>query len=134
MNIEVKSVAGATPSDSCKGLNKELFNISRPTTIKDPNDVTKYLFGMLEHPTTGQACLRNVNEEYMLFVNESVDLTALLGYFPSAPQGEIDSLKLYLESSKGTKVRFGNLVPSTAVLISDEDIINDGWIVEDELI
>jgi len=133
MNIEVKSVAGATPIDSCKGLNEELFNISRPTTIKDPKDVTKYLFGMLEHPTTGQACLRDVDEEYMLFVNESVDLTTLLSYFPSAPQEEIDSLKAYLESSKGTKVRFGNLIPSTTIFISDEDIVNDGWIVKDIL-
>lgn len=134
MNIEIKSVAGATPIDSCKGLNKELYNISRPTTIKDPNDVTKYLFGMLEHPTTGQACLMNVDEEYMLLVDNSVDLTALLSYFPSAPQQEIDLLKAYLESSKGTRVRFGNLIPSTTTFISNGDMINNGWIVEDELI
>lgn len=133
MNIEVKSVAGATPSDSCKGLNEELFNISRPTIVKNSNDVTKYLFGMLEHPTTGQACLRGVDEDYMLFVNESVDLTSLLGYFPSAPQEEIESLKLYLESSKGTKVRFGNLVPSTAVIITEQEIIDNGWIVDEEI-
>ena len=131
MNIEVKSVAGATPIDSCNGLNEELFNISRPTIVKNQSDVTKYLFGMLEHPTTGQACLRGVDEEYMLFVNESVDLTALLNYFPAVDESEVTALSLYIEANKGTKIRFGNIIPSTTVFITDEEISLQGWIVED---
>ncbi len=48
--IKVLPQAGLTSEQRAEAISYELWAISRPPAIRNPNDVTTYLFGWAKHP------------------------------------------------------------------------------------
>ena len=49
--IKVLPQAGLTSYERAEAISYELWAISRPPAIRNPDDVTTYLFGWVKHPT-----------------------------------------------------------------------------------
>ena len=131
INIIIEAAKGKTAEERAWLLSEELFNISRPTEVKHQKDGTKYLFGVLVHPTTSEACLYKCSSSQQIFVNNKVNLNKLLAEFDKIPAQEKQALKDYIEANKDGYIPFINILPSTTIYITDAEVASDGWIVDD---
>lgn len=126
INIKIEAGNGMTPEEKVKDLSKEIFNISRPDTVKNIKDGSSYRFGWAIHPTTGEAILK-ADDDFMMYVNSNYNLDELLKHFDKVSESEKKALKDYIASKSGQKIRFGDIIPSTTVYISEQKLIDDGW-------
>jgi len=122
----IKGMSSATRADA---LDSQIWFLYRPSSIKNPNDMTSRLFREITHPETGQVAIVGETTE-QVFVSTEVDLTELLLLLPEVPQVEKDMLVAYVEASKGGYVPFENLVPSTSVQLTEAEAIAAGWFPE----
>jgi hypothetical protein len=134
-----------TSQERASLINEELYNLSRPITVKDEKDMTSKLFGEITHPTTGQVALQ-VDEDYKIRIHPDKDITNLKNLFANLSEQELTGLSNYIDSltitvdeegneskSWGT-LRFGDIIPSTSVVLTKEEADAAGWFPEEELI
>lgn len=126
MYLPVEPITGYTSPERADALNTEIWNLYRPTSIKQPFDVTTKLYLELEHPDTGQYAIIGETTE-QVYVSPEVDLTNLLALMPEVPQAEKDMLVAYIEANKGGYVPFENLVPSTSTQLTEAEAVAAGW-------
>jgi hypothetical protein len=127
VNILIEAGQGKTAKERADGISEELHNIVRPTDVKPVTERGKFRFARLTHPTTGEACLHGADTDTQLLVNGSVNLAKLLLYFDKVPAAEKKALADYIGANKGNHIPFGNIMPSTAVLITDAELDIKGW-------
>ena len=87
-------------------ISRELYKIAYPTR----DNQTKYLFGWVEHE--GQQAL-TIDENWLIKVDDNCDLATLINLLPNVSGQEKQQLKAYIDSKKGSSVRFGDIIPST---------------------
>jgi len=129
----VKETLELSSLERAKGISKELWSITLPDSQKNSSHASLYLLDWLEHPITNEVALE-ADMTLNIDVSTNTDLTDLLKYFPSVPEVEKQQLKAYIESNKNKKIRLRDILPSTTIYITDEELKNDGWIGVDELI
>ena len=110
-------------------INAEFWWLTRPGSVQSPNDVTKHHYGDVDHPSTGQVAIVGDTDDDIKIHNE-VDLTVMLTLLPEVPQSEKDQLVQYIDANKGGTVKFGTLIPSTSVSLTEEEADAAGWIHE----
>jgi len=110
-------------------INEELFNLSRPTTVKDPNDVTTKLFGEITHPTTGQVALQ-VDLDYTIRIHPDKDISNLQNLFANLQQAELDGLSAFIDAN--SRIKFSDIIPSTSEVLTKEEAEAAGWFPEQE--
>jgi hypothetical protein len=62
--IEVKAIEGLTKKQVAQELSAKLWNLQRPNSIKNPKDITKYLFGVTPHPILADDWVVEVDGNY----------------------------------------------------------------------
>lgn len=137
--IIVLPEAGLTSEERAKGISEELFKISRPPHVRNPKDVSRYVFGWMKHPETDDTSANfdmhalTVDLDYQIYVHPENNLDGLLGLFPEVPEAEKQQLAAYIASSATNRFRFGDIIPSTAN-VRDKDYMDaEGWFpVEEE--
>jgi hypothetical protein len=96
--IKVLPQAGLTSEQRAEAISYELWAISRPPAIRNPNDVTTYLFGWVKHPTQDSTYPEIVNTalevdlNYNIIVHPENNLTNLIALFPELSQAERDEI------------------------------------------
>ena len=123
--IIVNPEAGLTSLERAQRISEELFNISRPPHVKDPEDVTKYVFGWMKHPDQDLYALQ-VILEYTIYVHPENNLDELIALFPEVPQQEKDQLTAYINSAQDY-FEFQNIIPSTANVRDYAYMDAEGW-------
>ena len=125
------TIPGMTSGERATAINAEVWCLLRPAALQLPQD-TKYKYGQITHPTTGQvAIVGDTTEE--IYINPLVDLTNLLALLPEVPQAEKDGLVMFIEANKGGTVPFGQLIPSTSTQLTEVEAEAEGWFPDDPL-
>ena len=134
--IKVLPQAGLTSEERAIDITRELFRIQRP--IDQQNDATLYLFGWVKHPTQDPNYVEivdtalQVDTNQVIYVHPDNDLTNLIALFPELSQAEKDALVNYIESSASFEFRY--IVPSGVKVYTYEEMKEDGWFPENELL
>jgi len=126
------TIPGMTSQERAYAINAEVWSLRRPDSVKSPNDVTRYYYGQITHPTTGQvAIVGDTTEE--IRIHPDVDLTDLLALLPEVPQAEKDGLVMFIDANRGGSVPFGQLIPSTSTQLTQVEAEAEGWFTDDPL-
>jgi len=134
--IIVLPEAELTSEERARSISEELFKISRPPHIRNPRDVSRYVFGWFAHPETddtqpnfGMNAL-TVDLDYQIYVHPENDLTGLLALFPEVSETEREQLSGFISSSATNRFRFGDIIPSTATVRDKQYMDDNGWFPE----
>ena len=126
------TIPGMTSGERATAINAEVWSLRRPDSVKSPNDVTRYYYGQITHPTTGQVAIVGDTTE-MIRIHPDVDLTELLLLLPEVPQAEKDGLVMFIDANRGGSVPFGQLIPSTSEQLTQVEAEAAGWFPDDPL-
>ena len=124
----VAATASLTSTERATEISRELFNISRPTSVRGEEDVTSHLFGWVTHPTDG-SCVMNADLDYVITVHQDNDLNNLIGLFSDLPTEESEALEAYIDSEDSFP--FMNILPSTLTILTEEEFGVAGYIVDE---
>lgn len=125
-----ESIPGMTSGERATAINAEVWSLRRPDSVKSPNDVTRYYYRQITHPTTGQEAIVGDTTE-MIRIHPDVDLTELLLLLPEVPQAEKDALVMFINANRGGSVPFGQLIPSTSEQLTEVEAEAAGWFPSD---
>jgi len=129
--IKVVPQAGLTSEQRVEQISYELWAISRPPAVRNPNDVTTYMFGWAKHPTQDPNYVEVVNAalsvdtSYNVVVHPENNLTNLLLLFPELTQQEKDILAAYIESQQSFP--FANIIPHDVKVFTRTEMETSGW-------
>ena len=136
--IKVLPQAVLTSYERAEAISYELWAISRPPAIRNPNDVTAYMFGWVKHPTQDPAYVEvvdtalDVDTAYNIIVHPDNNLTNLIALFPELTQQEKDTLAAYIESQQSFP--FANIVPQNVTVFTEQEMKASGWLPDPQLI
>lgn len=125
------TIPGMTSEQRATAINAEVWCLVRPSAVQQPED-TKYLYGQITHPTTGQVAIVGDTDEQVP-IHPDVDLTELLLLLPEVPQAEKDGLVMFIDANRGGSVPFGQLIPSTSTQLTQVEAEAEGWFPPDPL-
>ena len=134
--IKVLPQAGLTSEQRAEAISYELWAISRPPAIRNPNDVTTYLFGWVKHPTQDPAYQEvvetalDVELDYNIIVHPENNLTNLIALFPELSQAERDGLAAFIESQQSFEFRY--IVPGGVTVYTKQQMEENGWFPKNE--
>jgi hypothetical protein len=129
--IKVLPQAGLTSEQRAEAISYELWAISRPPAIRNPNDVTTYMFGWVKHPTQDPAYTEvvdtalDVELDYNIIVHPENNLTNLIALFPELSQAEKDALAAFIESQQSFEFRY--IVPGGVTIYTRQQMEENGW-------
>lgn len=126
--IIIKPIDGYDSKQRCEAMNKELWHISRPSTVKEEDDVTSKLFGEIEL-TSGEYSL-HIDENYEIVVNDNLNIDALVALFPELTEVEKNELVSYIENSDS--FLFKNIIPQGTNLYTFQEMLDLGLLEEIE--
>jgi len=115
-----------TSEEHAVAINKECWNLYRPASIQDPNDITSQLFPMSTRESDGIVAIVAESDE-QVYISPEVDLTVLLSILPNVTDEEKTLLTAYIEANKGGYVPFYTLVPPSSEQLTEEEAIAEGW-------
>lgn len=115
---------GLTSEERAAAISRQLYCITRPESIQNPDEANFNLFGSVMHPTTGEAAL-SIQLDWLIYVNPAVDLTELQLLFPLMPQAEKDSLTTTITTSP--TVVFETIIPTECTVRDQEYMVANGW-------
>jgi len=134
--IKILPQAGLTSEQRAEAISYELWAISRPPAIRNPNDVTTYLFGWVKHPTQDTSYQEIVNTalqvelDYNIIVHPENNLTNLIALFPELSQAEKDGLAAFIESQQSFEFRY--IVPGGVTVYTKQQMEDNGWFPKNE--
>ena len=129
--IKVLPQGGLTSEQRAEAISYELWAISRPPAIRNPNDVTTYLSGWVKHPTQDSTYTEIVNTaldvelDYNIIVHPENNLTNLIALFPELSQQEKDGLAAFIESQQSFEFRY--IVPGGVTVYTKQQMEENGW-------
>lgn len=131
--IKVLPQGDLTSAQRADAISYELWAISRPLAVRNPNDVTSYMFGIVKHPTQDPNyefvvdTALDVDPDYIIKVHPENNLTALVGLFPELTVQERAGLVAFIEANENSSFPFKYIVPSTSKIFTKEEMTAAGW-------
>lgn len=127
--IIVLPIEGMTSEERAQAISSELFSLGRPPAVRNPEDVSQYVFGWVKHPENDDHAL-SVDLDYKIYVHVQNNINGLLELFPEVPQEEKEALSHYIANQVNRQFSFGDIIPSTATVRSKEEMDLLGWFPE----
>jgi len=124
--LPVRPELNMTSAERAEALNREVFRLIRPTSVRHPMDVTEFMYLDWPNESTGQHALIADTED-LIYIDPAVDLTLLLALMPEVPQQEKDQLVAFIDANRGQHIPFGYLIPSTSEQLTETEAIDAGW-------
>lgn len=115
---------GLTSKERAADISRQLYCITRPESIQNPDEAGFNLFPLITHPATGEAAL-SIILDWVIYVNSAVDLTKLQELFPLMPPGEKTSLSLEITGS--STVVFSVIIPTECTVRDEAYMEAAGW-------
>lgn len=115
-----------------EGLSRSLYNLQKPDSIKDPKDVTEFMFGIIEHPVNADEFAVVVEETKEIKKHADADPNELLAYINHLTNEEEAQLIGYINAND-------NFPLSAIINELGEDIKTqsemdaDGWFPEESI-
>ena len=126
------TIPGMTSAERAEAIDAEVWALRRPDSVRSPQDITRYYYPRITHPTTGQVAIVGDTEENVR-IHPDVDLTKLLELLPQVPQAEKDGLVMFIDANRGGTVPFGQLIPSTSTQLTEVEAEAEGWFPDEPL-
>jgi len=120
------TIPGMTSAERAEAIDAEVWALRRPDSLRSPQDITRYYYPRITHPTTGQVAIVGQTDEEVR-IHPDVDLTNLLALLPEVPQAEKDGLVAYIDANKGGTVPFSTLIPSSSEQLTQAEAEAAGW-------
>jgi len=130
--LPVEPQLGMTSAERAEAIDAEVWALRRPDSVRSPQDITRYYYPRITHPTTGQVAIVGDTEENVR-IHPDVDLTKLLALLPEVPQAEKDGLVMFIDANRGGTVPFGQLIPSTSTQLTEVEAEAEGWFPDEPL-
>ena len=131
--LPVEPTADMTSEERAKAINAEVWSLRRPDSVKSPQDITRYYYPTITHPTTGQWAIVGDTEEQVK-IHPAVDMTNMIALMPEVPQAEKDQLVAYIDANRGGTVPFGTFIPSSSTQLTQAEAEAAGWFPADDLV
>jgi hypothetical protein len=119
-------------AERAEAIDAEVWALRRPDSLRSPQDITRYYYPRITHPTTGQVAIVGDTEENVR-IHPDVDLTKLLELLPEVPQAEKDGLVMFIDANRGGTVPFGQLIPSTSTQLTQVEAEAEGWFPDEPI-
>jgi len=126
------TIPGMDSAERAEAIDAEVWALRRPDSVRSPQDITRYYYPRITHPTTGQVAIVGDTEENVR-IHPDVDLTKLLELLPEVPQAEKDGLVMFIDANRGGTVPFGQLIPSTSTQLTQVEAETAGWLPDIDL-
>lgn len=130
INLLIHPIAGYTAAQRVTEISAELWAISRPPKVRQPQDVSAYLFGWIEHPEQDLAVLQGI-DNYIIRVHPENDLSNLVALFPDLSEAERQGLAAFIAASN--EFAFNAIIPSAATILTEQDLQEQGFVIPPEL-
>tara|TARA_R100001510_G_C7656818_1_gene217319 strand:- start:10449 stop:10820 length:372 start_codon:yes stop_codon:yes gene_type:complete len=121
-----------TSEERAKAINAEVWHLRRPAQYISPQDITRYYYPTITHPTTGQVAIVGDTEEQVR-IHQDVDMTVMISLMPEVPQDEKDQLVAYIDANRGGTVAFSTFIPSSSTQLTEAEAEAAGWFPEEIL-
>ena len=131
--LPVEPTADMTSEERAKAINAEVWSLRRPDSVKSPQDITRYYYPTITHPTTSQWAIVGDTEDQVK-IHPDVDMTVMIALMPEVPQSEKDQLVAYIDANRGGSVPFGTFIPSSSTQLTEAEADAAGWFPADELV
>jgi hypothetical protein len=119
-------------AERAEALDAEVWRLRRPLSFQSPQDITKYYYPRITHPTTGQWAIVGDTEEQVK-IHPAVDMTAMIALMPEVSQAEKDQLVAYIDANRGGTVPFGTFIPSSSTQLTQAEADAAGWFPDDPI-
>jgi hypothetical protein len=138
--IKVTPQLDLTSEQRAEAISYELWAISRPPQVRNPNDVTSYLFSWVKYADGGSDAkylpsvvdtALDVDPSYLIIVHPENNLTNLIGLFPELSEMERAMLAGFIQSQNAFP--FGYIIPQDFGVFTYEEMKADGWFKEEEI-
>ena len=138
--IKVTPQLDLTSEQRAEAISYELWAISRPPQVRNPNDVTSYLFSWVKYADGGSDAkylpsvvdtALDVDPAYLIVVHPENNLTNLIALFPELSEMERAMLAGFIQSQSAFP--FGYIIPQDFGVFSYEEMKSDGWFKESEI-
>ena len=117
-----------TSQERAELITRELYNITAPEAMQHDYQADGTVFGLVEHPDGGNWAM-HIDEDWVIYCHDDVDLARLVGAFPEVPADEVASLSALIESSDN--IEFAQIIPSTATVRDHEYMVDNGWFTDE---
>lgn len=122
-------------SSKAAQLSQAIFQLSRPPSIRDSNDVSTYYCAWKQHPTRPEVCSLAVPESDTIpihVVSDGALLNSTLADFvpTELTQAEADGLAAAVLANAGQRVNVADLIPASwqPYVMTKKQAIAAGWI------
>lgn len=119
-----------TSAQRAQAISRELYCVTRPLPIQEPEEAFYLYAPVIIHPQTGEAALQ-VEPRHLIIVHEQATLERLTALFP-----ELTEEIRFALTSMAWQLRsftFQSILPPTATIRDEQYMIDNGWIKLDPL-
>lgn len=113
VKLLIHPIQGMTALQRAEAISAELYAISQPPKLRQPEAATSYLFSWEEIEA---GVVLNGDVDYVIPVHPAKDLAPLVALFPDLSQQEKEQLTAYINNSQSFK--FGDIIPSGATIVT----------------
>ena len=122
-------------------LNRQLYELTQPDSVRDPRNVSQFYCGMYQHPSISFAVLE-LPETDTIPIHLAADpsgLAAVLGPFVAQgqiTQAELDAIVGAVSSLGGQRFRPADMIPPSwqQYVLTKEQAIQQGYIPKPEVV
>lgn len=119
-----------TAIEVAEEISREMYDISRPKGYKNSEDVTVFLFGIIENKDGSLAAIE-IDDAVFLPVHPDATMDNLLTYFDKvATKEEKDILSAVVEDSKESITAIAELLPENMPRFGKKELATMGFIFE----
>ena len=111
-------------------ITRELYNITRPVWLQEPEENDTTLFSIITHPNDPTEAALVVDSMYIIQVHPSCTLEKLIAVFPELTIEERFTLSSVIHQTNAFP--FGLILPDTVTVRDEQYMIDNGWFPEDE--
>lgn len=119
-----------TSAERAAIITRELYNISRPVFIQQPDEAANTLFEVLHHPADATQAALIVDTNEVIKVHDNCTLEKLVAVFPELTAEERYTLSSMVHQTKAFP--FGLILPDTVTVRDLKYMITNGWIPQEE--
>jgi len=117
-----------TSQERAELITRELYNITAPQAMQHDYQADGTVFSLVKHPE-GDEWAMQIQEDFVIYCHDDVDLNRLVGALPEVPAEEVASLRALIESSD--KIDFAQIIPSTATVHDLIYMVDNGWFTDE---
>jgi len=132
--IKVTQQGKLTSEQRAKQISADLWEITRPSEERNPDDVTAFMFGWVKHPTKDPNNIDNVDTalqidpDFQIKVHPKNKLNALSELIKQFPPQERQQIIALIKSQKS--LPFKMIIPNGTKQFTREEMKASGWLPE----